>query len=220
MNTTSLIMLPLTVNLYGTSYSQLYINNNGNVSFQKPLSTYTPIPLNQEASQNSVDIIAPFWADVDTRNTNSSIVWYGNGTVNNTNAFGVEWVNVGYYNAHADKLLSVQLVLIDRSDIASGDFDMEFNYCQVQWDAGDVSGGIDGIWEGWDPIYLIYDDFGSPARAGFASSSGSSFEFTGSGVPGALLDSNQATGLIWNSYNSSNLGRYVFQFRGGIPQTP
>ena len=54
-------------------------------------------------------------------------------------AFGVDWVNVGYFSAHADKLLSCQLVIIDRSDIASGDFDMEFNYDKVQWEWGDAS---------------------------------------------------------------------------------
>ena len=43
---------------------------------------------------------------------------------------------------HADKLLSCQLVIIDRSDIAAGDFDMEFNYDKVQWQYGDVSEGI------------------------------------------------------------------------------
>ena len=70
-------------------------------------------------------------------------------------AFGVDWVNVGYFPEQADKLLSCQLVIIDRSDIASGDFDMEFNYDKVQWEWGvfrpvdppraGFSGGTDGL---------------------------------------------------------------------------
>jgi hypothetical protein len=47
-----------------------------------------------------------------------------------------------------------------------------------------------------------------------------SFEFTGSGVPGALLDSNPTVGLIHNSFNSGTPptpGRYVFQFHNGVP---
>jgi hypothetical protein len=127
-------------------------------------------------------------------------------------AFDVELVNVGYYNGHADKLLSVQLVLIDRSDVAPGDFDMEFNHCKVQWEAGDVSGGSGGYWHGPD---------GEPARAGFAHPNGPSFEFSGSGVERGLLDVNQTTGLIWHSFNSTNSGRYFFEFRDGSPrQTP
>jgi hypothetical protein len=203
-----LATLPFTINFYGTLYSQFYVNNNGNVTFDSDLNTWTP-----EALVNlGRDIIAPFWADVDTRNDSSDVVRYGAGTVDGTNAFGVEWVNVGYYAAHADKLLSVQLVLIDRSDIAVGDFDIEFNYCKVQWEAGDASGGSHGYWQG---------QWGESARTGFASSSGGSdyFEFTDSGVvPGAFLDSNLTTGLIYNSFNSSAQGRYVFQFSNGYPE--
>src|SRR5208282_3548787 len=89
---------------------------------------------------------------------------------------------------------------------------MEFNYCKVQWEAGDVSGGSGGYWQGPDP---------APARAGFARANGSYFEFSGSGVERGLLDVNQTTGLIWHSFNSTNSGRYFFEFRDGSPrQTP
>ncbi|HRN35971.1 MAG TPA: hypothetical protein PLL18_03555, partial [Flavobacteriales bacterium] len=37
----SLITLPFTFNLYGESYTTCYVNNNGNVSFQTPYSTYS-----------------------------------------------------------------------------------------------------------------------------------------------------------------------------------
>ena len=79
----------------------------------------------------------------------SAVVLYGTNVVHGHNAFGVDWVNVGYYAIHADKLLSCQLVIIDRSDIAAGDFDMEFNYDRVEWQWGDVS-------------------VGNPPRAGFS----------------------------------------------------
>ncbi len=60
---------------------------------------------------------------------------------------------------------------------------MEFNYAQIQWEAGDVSGGSDGLWTG-QPT----GNSPAPARAGFASSNGGSdyFEFTGSGRPNAV----------------------------------
>lgn len=203
-----LATLAFSINYFGTTHSSLFVNNNGNVTFGSDLATFTPSPL---ASQG-IDIIAPFWADVDTREASSDVVRYGTGSVGGRNAFGVEWVDVGYFAIHSDKRLSVQLVLIDRSDVAAGDFDMEYNYCKVRWEAGDVSGGTGGFWEGPEP---------SPARAGFANAGGFSFEFVGSGTHGAFLDSNLTTGLIYHSFNGTDSGRYVFQFRTGVPlQTP
>ena len=195
--------LPFTINFFGAVYSNVWVNNNGNVTFVDAKPDYTPTPLNQ--LKPLINIIAPYWADVDTQGTGSDVVEYGTNMVNGLAAFGVDWVNVGYYAKHADKLLSCQLVIIDRSsDNAPGDFDMEFNYFKVQWETGDASGGFDGLG-------------GSSARAGYASVSGSAFELHGSGVPGSFLDTNVVTGLIYNSTNSPVPGRYIFFFRSGQP---
>ena len=197
---TAKVPIGFLINFFGSSNATLYVNNNGNVTFDNAQSAYTPTPLNKLG----ISIIAPYWADVDTRNTASDVVKYGTNTVNGHNAFGVDWVNVGYYAYHADKLLSCQLVIIDRSDIAPGDFDMEFNYFKVQWETGDASNGVNGLG-------------GSSARACYASVSGSTFELDGSGVPGSFLDTNVVTGLIYQSLNSSVPGRYIFYFRNGEP---
>ncbi len=191
---TGIVPMGFTINFYSHTHTALYVNNNGNVTFDSPLSAYTPISL----ASLGIEVIAPFWADVDTRNPNSDVVKYGTGTVNGYAAFGVDWVNVGYYSMHADELLSCQMVIIDRSDIAMGDFDLEFNYEKVQWQWGDVS-------------------VGDPPRAGFAASSQNSYELPGSGVNGAFMDTNTVTGLIYNSLNSSTPGRYAFLFRDGNP---
>jgi len=196
--------LPFTVNFFGAAYSNVWVNNNGNVTLDGALSGYTPTPLNQLGQPGITNIIAPYWADVDTQGAGSDVVEYGTNMVDGHDAFGVDWVNVGYYARHADKLLSCQLVIIDRSDIAPGDFDMEFNYFKVQWETGDASGGVDGLG-------------GFSARAGYASVSGSTFELCGSGVPGSFLDTNVATGLIYHNLNSSVPGRYIFFFRNGQP---
>ncbi len=195
-----LISLPFTINFFGTSHSSLYVNNNGNVTFINPLVAYTP----EELVSLHLDIIAPFWADVDTRAPLSELVWYGDGTVDGRTAFGVNWLDVGYFEAYDDKLNSFQLVIVERSDRAAGDYDVEFNYAQIQWETGDASGGNGG-----------YGGF--PARAGYASVDGSTFGINGSGISGAFLDSNTNTGLIYHSFNSTVLGRYVFQFHNGVP---
>src|SRR5262249_14207575 len=63
------------IDFLGTSYSQLYINNNGNVTFGQGSSQFTPTAL---TNSGQVPRIAPFFADVDTRAT--SPVTYGTGT--------------------------------------------------------------------------------------------------------------------------------------------
>ena len=86
------IPLPFTIDYYGTKYSSVYLNNNGNLTFGAPLSTYTPESLNQI----SVPMIAPFWADVDTRV--GPLVTYGDGTIGGHIAFGVNCLNVGCFS--------------------------------------------------------------------------------------------------------------------------
>ena len=52
------------LNFFGTSYTSLFINNNGNVTFKAPSGTFTPSQISAGANN---PIIAAFWADVDTR---------------------------------------------------------------------------------------------------------------------------------------------------------
>jgi hypothetical protein len=211
------INLPFTISFFGASFSALYVNENGNITFDGPFDSssqdglsYDPnISLVKAAMQTGLNIIAPFWGDVDTRNSCSALVTYGTSAVDGHAAFGVDWAYVGYYDERVDKLNAFQLILIDRSDIANGDFDVEFNYDQIQWESGAASGGPNGLG-------------GDAARVGYASTGGSGFEFNCSDIncpntPGVFLDSNPTTGLIYNSFNSSLPGRYVFQFRNGVP---
>jgi hypothetical protein len=73
----SSLPLGFTANFYGARRSHVYLNNNGNVTFDAPLSNYTPFPL---AAVNR-EIVAPFFADVDTRAARSGVVRYGYGSV-------------------------------------------------------------------------------------------------------------------------------------------
>src|SRR5262245_41845130 len=100
------IAIPFDLKFFGSPYNQLYVNNNGNVTFGAPLSEYTPSDL---TGPTDLPIIAPFFADVDTEGAGSSVVTYGASPDGTT--FCVNWVNVGYYDAHDDKLNSIQLLL-------------------------------------------------------------------------------------------------------------
>src|SRR5262245_13365429 len=70
--------LGFTVNFFSVNYSSLYVNNNGNVTFNGPLGDFTP----QGLTGSRLPIIAAFWADVDTSAAPSALVTYGNDTVN------------------------------------------------------------------------------------------------------------------------------------------
>jgi hypothetical protein len=183
------------------------VNNNGNLTLDGPHSTFTPFPLANSGAQ----IIAPFFADVDTRNANSGLTTYGATTFGSRPAFcalweGVAGQGVGYFPASADKLNKFEVLLVDRSDTGAGNFDMIFNYDQIQWETGSASGGNDGLG-------------GTSATVGYANgtqgNNSVSFELPGSRIPGSFLDSNQATGLVHNTRDSSVPGRYVFEIRNG-----
>ena len=197
---TGLVPLGFSANLFGTTYTQAYVNNNGNITFDNPLGTFTPFGL---TGGGVPPIIAPFFADVDTRA--GPLMTYGTSTIDGHNAFGVDWNGVGYFGYHMDKTNIFQLVLIDRGDTGVGNFDFEFNYNQTQWETGDASSGVGGLG-------------GSCAHAGYSngiSGSGNvSAELAGSGVCGAFLDGGP-NGLTTHKQNSDVEGRYVFNVRNG-----
>lgn len=201
------VELGFTIDFFGTEYTSVYVNNNGNITFSGPLVEYTPTPIVGAGTP----IIAPFWADVDTRAAGSAVVTYGQTVVGDRLALCIAWDGVGYFSAHDDKLNEFQLLLIDRSDVAAGDFDIVFSYSQVLWETGDASGGSGGVG-------------GSSARAGYSngqsSTADTSYELPGSAINGGLLDSNAETGLVNNSANTSDPGMYVFPVRNGEPPPP
>lgn len=127
--------LPFNVNFFGNTFSSFFINNNGNITFNSSLSGYTPNPFPVAARP----MIAPFWADVDTRGssqTSSNNVWV---TSPNNNTVVVTWDMVGYYSQQRGLLNDFQLVLRNRADTGVGNFDADFRYNQLQWTTGQVS---------------------------------------------------------------------------------
>jgi uncharacterized repeat protein (TIGR01451 family) len=197
------VALPFSVNFFGTTYNQLFLNNNGNLTFDAALADFTPFDLFNAGRV----IIAPFFADVDT--SVGATAAYGSSTVDGHNAWGVTWPGVGCFFQNTSVLNYFQVILIDRSDVAANAFDIEFNYDQIQWDSGQLSGG--------DANCLN----GDSAHAGYSNgTAANSYELPGSGVTSAFLDSNASTGLVNNSVGTTQLGRYVFSVRNGQPSTP
>jgi VCBS repeat-containing protein len=193
------------LNFFGTHYHSLFINNNGNVTFNGPSSTFTPFQINAGISP----IIAPFLADVDTRggsasptlgghSTGSNLVYWDLDSVNQV--LTVTWDDVGYFGAHKDHLNAFQLQLVG---LGNGDFDIVFRYEDINWTTGDASGGSGGLG-------------GTVARAGYSAGDGNPshfFELPQSGNQQAMLNIDTTPG------NTNTAGVQVFQVESGAVTT-
>lgn len=132
-----LITLPFQFSLYGDLYSSVYINNNGNLSFQQPFGTFSSTGFPNATNR----MVAPFWADVDTRG-NGGQVWY---KVTPT-ALYVNWVGVGYFNQQTDKRNWFQVIITNGQDPEIGvGSNVSFCYLDMQWTTGSASGGTNGF---------------------------------------------------------------------------
>lgn len=181
-------IFPNGINFFGTTWTGLYVNNNGNVTFGSGLSSFTPTSIGGSSTN---PIIAPFWADVDTRDSNysstisggfvtptsggnsmgSNLTWYDIDTT--TNTLTVTWDDVGYYYYGTDKLNAFQLQLVSTGN---GNFDIVYRYEDINWTTGDASGGTDGLG-------------GTVARAGFSAGDGLNYyEFYFSGDQNFMLN--------------------------------
>lgn len=163
----STITLPFQFNLYGDLYSSCYINNNGNVSFLLPYSTFSASGFPTAGFR----MVAPFWGDVDTR---------GAGTVKyklTSNALYVNWTGVGYYAEQTDKLNTFQLIISDgtNTDVGIGN-NVSFCYKEMQWTTGSASCT-------WDPGngFACANSLGS-----YSCSPGDGLELGFCGVPATV----------------------------------
>ena len=184
--------LPFTINFFGEEYNTFWINNNGNITFESPLGAFTPEPF----PITNQPIIAPYWADVDTRCFDCGEVYVA---APNQDTVVATWNEVGFFSANSSLTNTFQVALRDRSDdFLPGDFDIEFRYGGLNWTTGDASGGFDGFG-------------GTEAQAGFDAGDGVNF-FS---LPGSF--SSDVLDLI----NLSNLpdpepGIWSFAVRQGI----
>jgi len=200
---TGLVNLGFTANINSTNFTQTYVNNNGNITFTNPLGTFTPSAISGGAFG---PIIAAFFADVDTRAAGSLPVTYGSTTLGGFNVFGVDYIHVGVFPSQPI-FNDFQMILTDRSDTGAGNFDIQFNYDTIVWEAGTASSAPEGGLGG------------TSALVGYWTSPTSNFTLPGSLVNGALVNGGP-NALISHSLNSNILGQYNFQVRNGTVITP
>ncbi|MEM7167509.1 MAG: immunoglobulin domain-containing protein, partial [Planctomycetota bacterium] len=143
----ALVALPFTFDFYGTSYTSVYVNNNGNLSFGAASSAFSrePFPFTGAA------MIAPFWSDVDTGTAAAPIgnVWMrffdGDGD-GSDDTLVVTWDNVGYYNGKSDLLNTYQVAISDGlSPLLGSGTNTCFSYDNMCYTTGDASSGTAGF---------------------------------------------------------------------------
>ncbi len=129
------IALPFTFDFFGTSYSQFWLNINGNISFDGPYWQFSPTGF----PSSDYVMLAPFWGDVDLGGTGE--IWYNI----TPDAVYINWVGVGYYNSHTDLVNTFQLIITDGTNplIGLGN-NVAFYYDDMQWTTGDASNGSGG----------------------------------------------------------------------------
>ena len=122
------------IEFYDTSYTDIYVNSNGNISFGAANTAYDP-----NLGGTGTPVIAPFWADVNI-NDGGEIYWDldpANGTVT------ITWHDVEPYSGSGAN--SFQLVLTSTGD---GGFAAEFIYEDIQWTSSTGGAAHTGFTDG------------------------------------------------------------------------
>ncbi len=163
------IALPFDFCFYGIAYDSVYINNNGNISLGASYGTFS----SSSFPSSQYYMIAPFWADADTRNLLSGLVYYKL----TPTALIVRWNEIGYYSFMADKTNDFQLIITDGNNpILPGGNNIGFAYGDMQWTTGSASGGNNGFG-------------GTPATVGINKGNGVDFVQIGRfSLPSAVYD--------------------------------
>lgn len=130
------ITLPFDFCFFGDTEKEIYINNNGNVSFDNPFTTSTALNF----PFNNFKILAPFWADADTRKKGK--VYYKL----TPTALVVNWLDIGHFKYDTIRGNTFQMVITDGNDpILPQGFNVGFFYDEIQWTTGNASGGTNGF---------------------------------------------------------------------------
>ncbi|XP_056399830.1 sushi, nidogen and EGF-like domain-containing protein 1 [Hyla sarda] len=140
----TLINLNMGIPLFGKTYSSIYLNNNGLLSFNRPI-------INVRFQTFLIPILAPYWSDIDNSACTGCHIYYRE--VNQTEAelmqratddlkahfrlyqfsaswmFVSTWENVPYLNSVSGKVNTFQAVLISDGKLTF----LLFNYLDLQW---------------------------------------------------------------------------------------
>ena len=185
--------------LFGTTYTNFWANNNGNISFGNGISAFTPTGL----QGSTTPLISPYFGDVDTRNLNSGLMSLRTVTDANGSQIIVTWDTVGVYNGVAPPTNTFQLVVrANDYDIPAGEGQVGFFWGDMGWEVGSASGGTGGFCPGIGGIGLGC----VPAAVGFGDGLNNGFVLQGSTLNGIA--------------NIVEDHRLWVTLRNGVPEVP
>lgn len=122
-------------NLYGTNYSQVYINTNGNLTFNGAVYSYS-----STGFPYGTPMVAPLWGDVDTRSGGQ--IYY---KLSGSNLI-VTWNGVRYYPSRSPAVNTFQAIIGTNADALTGvGQNVSLRYADMQWTTGDASNGNGGF---------------------------------------------------------------------------
>lgn|GEM_PF-1168004 len=198
LNTTPALKLPFTFCFYGKSYDSVYIGNKGNITFEKPIHTFTSgnFPAGTDTA-----MIAPFWANANNLAPGPyppglGETWYKM----YPNRMEVTWYNTKFYRFDCDVYNSFKLTISNGQDpeIPGGN-NVEFCYYAMGWACADSSGGSMGFAGVPATIGVNKGDHVAYAQIGRFSLPGHTF----SGITSAT------NGTYWLNFNSFILNTCV-----------
>ena len=137
------------INYFGTNYTSIYINTNGLITFDGPVTTYSPTNI----SSFTQPAVAPFWSDVDIRNGsatgNNNIYW---DIDPDSGRVTITWLGVRGYSGTGNNRNTFQVVLDHSQD---GNFRIDMIYQQVQWSNGGYGTAQVGMTDGGTNDFVV-----------------------------------------------------------------
>ncbi len=121
------------INFFGTSYTEIYLNSNGTISFGTPFTDFNTTDLTAETTP----MLAPFFADVNVA-SGGEIYWDVDATAG---TITMTWDAVAPYSGSGAN--SFQVVI---TDTGGGNFSLEYIYEDIQW-SGSAGGDVADV--GW-----------------------------------------------------------------------
>lgn len=130
--------LPFDFCFYGQDMNQFYLTSKGSIAFGSGYIDWTPseFPTPTNGAEPQYDHICGFWADFDYRQSGELKYKI------TPEALYVNYIDVGYYANHSDKVNSFQVILAAQNNtVLPVGTNVQFCYQDMQWAHGDIGGG-------------------------------------------------------------------------------
>ncbi|MCB1338025.1 MAG: Hint domain-containing protein [Maritimibacter sp.] len=164
------------IDFYGTTYTGIYINSNGNISFGAANTAYAPA-----LTTTTTPTIAAFWSDIDLTK-GGQIYWDldpASGKVT------ITWLNVRAYSG-STTTNSFQITLTSTGD---GNFELDYTYGDINWTNGGSGTAQTGFTNGGTTDVALPGSGNATTLAGYEN-----YNF-GTGDPNGNTDFNFVDGV-------------------------